>query len=74
MWVSRAENPYMYPYAQAVPNTPAIDRDVCVHFKTGGCKVCTEFCGVNAIDHTMEDEIVELEVGSIILAPGFPAL
>jgi heterodisulfide reductase subunit A len=33
--------------------------------------VCTEFCGVDAIDHTMEDEIVELEVGSIILAPGF---
>ena len=63
--------PVYVPYAQAVPNTPAIDRDVCVHFKTGGCKVCTEFCGVDAIDHTMEDEIVELDVGSIILAPGF---
>ncbi len=63
--------PVYVPYAQAVPNIPAIDRDVCVHFKTGGCKVCTEFCGVDAIDHTMEDEIVELDVGSIILAPGF---
>jgi heterodisulfide reductase subunit A2 len=59
------------PYAQAVPNTPAIDRDVCVHFKTGGCQVCTSFCGVDAIDHSMEDEIVELNVGSVILAPGF---
>ncbi len=67
----KGRKPVYVPYAQAVPNTPAIDRDVCVHFKTGGCKVCTEFCGVDAIDHTMEDEIVELDVGSIILAPGF---
>ncbi len=67
----KGRKPVYVPYAQAVPNTPVIDRDVCVHFKTGGCKVCAEFCGVDAIDHTMEDEIVELEVGSIILAPGF---
>ncbi len=59
------------PYAQAVPNTPAIDRDVCMHFKTGGCKICTAFCGVDAIDHSMEDEIIELEVGSVVLSPGF---
>ena len=63
--------PVYVPYSQAVPNTPAIDRDVCVHFKTGECKICMEFCGVDAIDHSMEDEIVELDVGSIILAPGF---
>ena len=63
--------PVYVPYAQAVPNTPAIDRDVCVHFETGGCKVCTEFCGVDAIKHDMVDETVELNVGSIILAPGF---
>jgi heterodisulfide reductase subunit A len=63
--------PVYVPYAQAVPNTPAIDRDVCVHFKTGGCKICTEFCGVDAIDHSMQDEIIELNVGSIVLAPGF---
>jgi len=63
--------PVYVPYAQAVPNTPAIDRDVCVHFKTGGCQVCTEFCGVDAIKHDMEDETIELNVGSIILSPGF---
>ncbi len=67
----KSRKPVYVPYAQAVPNTPAIDRDVCVHFKTGGCQVCTAFCGVDAIDHKMEDEIVELEVGSVILAPGF---
>jgi len=67
----KGRKPVYVPYAQAVPNTPAIDRSKCVHFKTGGCKICTEFCGVDAIDHAMQDEIIELSVGSIILAPGF---
>ena len=62
--------PIYVPYAQAVPNMPVIDRTKCVHYKTGGCKICTEFCLVNAIDHMQEDEIVELNVGSIIIAPG----
>ncbi|MBW1694081.1 MAG: FAD-dependent oxidoreductase [Deltaproteobacteria bacterium] len=65
--------PIYVPYAQAVPNIPAIDRTKCVHFKTGGCKICAEFCPVNAIDHSQEDEIIELDVGSIILSPGFEA-
>ena len=67
----KGRKPVYVPYAQAVPNTPAIDREVCVHFKTGGCKICAEFCGVDAIDHSMQDEIVELDVGAIILAPGY---
>jgi heterodisulfide reductase subunit A len=67
----QGRKPVYVPYAQAVPNTPVIDREVCIHFKTGECKVCTEFCGVDAIDHSMQDETVELNVGSIILAPGF---
>ena len=67
----QGRKPVYVPYAQAVPNTPAIDRSKCIHFKTGGCKICVDFCGVDAIDHSMEDEIIELNVGSIILAPGF---
>ncbi|MEE4352705.1 MAG: 2Fe-2S iron-sulfur cluster-binding protein, partial [Desulfatiglans sp.] len=67
----KGRKPIYVPYAQAIPNTPAIDRSTCVHFKTGGCQVCTAFCGVNAIDHTQQDETIELNVGSIILAPGF---
>ena len=67
----KGRKPVYVPYAQAVPNTPAIDRTKCIHFKTGGCKICYEFCGVDAIDYSMQDEIIELNVGSIILAPGF---
>ena len=62
--------PVYVPYAQAVPNTPVIDRTKCIHFKTGGCQICVEFCGVNAIDHKQIDEVIELDVGSIIIAPG----
>jgi heterodisulfide reductase subunit A2 len=69
----KGRKPVYVPYAQAVPNTPVIDREVCIHFKTGGCKVCAEFCGVDAIDHSMQDETVVLNVGAIILAPGFEA-
>ena len=65
--------PIYVPYAQAVPNTPAIDRSKCVHFKTDGCKICADFCPVDAIDHSQKEEIVEFDVGSIVLAPGFEA-
>ncbi|MDZ7696848.1 MAG: FAD-dependent oxidoreductase [Deltaproteobacteria bacterium] len=67
----KGRKPIYIPYAQAIPNTPAIDRDVCMHFRAGGCRVCTEFCGVRAIDHTEQDETIELNVGAIVLAPGF---
>ena len=60
--------PIYVPYAQAVPNIPAIDRSKCVHFKTGGCKICAEFCPVNAIDHSPEDETIELDVKPLIQA------
>ena len=68
-----SRRPIYVPYAQAVPNIPVIDRTKCVHFKTGGCKICAEFCAVDAINHAQEDQTIELNVGSIILAPGFEA-
>ena len=66
----KGRKPIYVPYAQAIPNTPAIDRNHCIHFKSGGCKICSEFCGVHAIDYLQQDETVELNVGAIVLAPG----
>jgi heterodisulfide reductase subunit A-like polyferredoxin len=40
----------------------------------GGCSECLEclkVCEAKAIDHRMNDENMEIEVGSIILSPGF---
>jgi len=59
------------PFAQAVPNVPVIDSESCIHVKTGNCKVCDKVCGPGAIDHDMEDEYEEVEVGTIILATGY---
>jgi len=35
------------------------------------CMLCLEVCKPRAINHQMAEEIVEINVGSIILAPGF---
>ncbi|GAK60873.1 ferredoxin [Candidatus Vecturithrix granuli] len=66
------ERPTIYiPFTQALPNVPVIDRSNCVHFYNGACKTCQEICPAEAIDYTQEDEAVELDVGAVILTPGF---
>jgi heterodisulfide reductase subunit A len=59
------------PIRQAVPMVPFIDKSACIHFKTGECKVCAKVCDRAAVNYEMEDEIKEVEVGSIVLATGF---
>ena len=59
------------PFAQAVPNIPVIDREHCIYFLKGKCRACEKFCEVEAIDFEQEDRIVEVEVGTIILATGY---
>jgi len=59
------------PFPQAVPNTPVIDREHCAYFLSGKCRACEKFCEAKAIDFQQEDKIVEVDIGSIILATGF---
>ncbi len=35
------------------------------------CMECVEACKQNAIDHMMKEQLVQLDVGSVILTPGF---
>jgi heterodisulfide reductase subunit A len=59
-------------YAQAYPNAYAIDSTKCLKIKKPkACGKCLEVCQADAIDHEMQDETLEIEVGSIILCPGF---
>jgi heterodisulfide reductase subunit A len=58
-------------YPQAVPATPAIDRDNCVQLLTGDCGLCAQSCTAEAIDYSQKDETLNLDVGAVILAPGF---
>jgi heterodisulfide reductase subunit A len=53
-------------YPQAVPLVFAINKDYCI-----GCGVCEGVCKANAVEYDLEDELVELNIGSIILVPGF---
>jgi len=59
------------PFAQAIPNIPAIDRESCLFFTKGRCKLCEKVCPTGAIDYTQEDENLEVQVGNIILATGY---
>lgn len=59
------------PTLQAVPRVPVIDKESCIHFKTDGCETCFKVCEPLAINYKMEDEIVEVEVGQILVATGY---
>jgi len=61
------------PTLQAVPRVPVIDAETCIHFKTEGCQKCVEVCEPHAINHKMEDEEIELNVGQVLVATGFDA-
>ena len=60
-------------HPQASPRVPVIDRENCIHFKTGECGLCSKVCQAGAIDYDQPEETVELEVGSVVLTPGFEA-
>ncbi len=62
------------PFPQAVPNKPVIDRENCNYFKKGVCRVCEKVCAVNAIDFEQKDELIEVDVGAIVLATGFDVM
>ncbi|MHC4222436.1 MAG: NAD(P)-binding protein, partial [Planctomycetota bacterium] len=59
------------PFPQAVPKLPVMDKETCIYFERGKCKACEIFCPTGAIKFDQEDEILELEVGNIILATGW---
>ncbi len=59
------------PFPQAVPNKPVIDRKNCTYYIKGKCKVCEIVCPTGAIRFDQEDEIVEKEIGAIVIATGF---
>jgi len=66
------KRPAIYvPFPQAVPNKPVIDRVNCTYYIKGKCKVCEIVCPTKAIRFDQEDEIVEAEVGAVVIATGF---
>ncbi|UCC70970.1 MAG: FAD-dependent oxidoreductase [Gemmatimonadota bacterium] len=59
------------PFPQAIPKVATIDPDTCMHLLRGVCGSCESFCQAGAIDFSQKDEIEGIDVGAVVLAPGF---
>ncbi len=60
------------PYPQAVPASFVIDPNTCLFVIKNECRQCEQACKeLNAINLNQPEELIELEVGSVILTPGF---
>ncbi len=64
--------PVYLPFAQATPQVVVIDPERCIQLKTGKCKkTCAEACDRKAIDFEQKEEIVQVDVGAVVVATGF---
>ncbi|MHA1799339.1 MAG: 4Fe-4S binding protein, partial [Candidatus Helarchaeota archaeon] len=53
-------------FAQQIPFVATIDKEHCIN-----CKMCVQTCKAEAIDHDMKEKIIDIDVGSIVIATGF---
>ncbi|MEI6205852.1 MAG: CoB--CoM heterodisulfide reductase iron-sulfur subunit A family protein [Desulfuromonadales bacterium] len=58
-------------FSQALPLIPYVDPETCLYLKDGSCSICEGVCKPRAIDLHQEEELIEVEVGAIVLSPGF---
>jgi heterodisulfide reductase subunit A-like polyferredoxin len=61
---------YAY-FAQGIPSTRTIDPDHCRQLNGKKCGICAKVCQAEAINFDQKDQIVELNVGAVILAAGY---
>jgi len=57
-------------FAQAIPLITYIDES-CLYLKEKKCRICEAVCKNDAIDLNQKPEKKDINVGAIILAPGF---
>ena len=57
-------------FSQAIPLITYIDQN-CLYLKEKKCGICQGVCENEAIDFNQKDEFQEINVGAVILAPGF---
>jgi heterodisulfide reductase subunit A len=65
------------PFPQAIPLKATIDPDHCLMLRFGKCgdgPLCQGACEPVAIDFSQEDEEIEINVGSIVVATGYDIL
>ncbi len=59
------------PFPQAIPATFTIDAENCPGFVPIACGKCADVCEPKAINYDMQPEIVEEEVGAVVVATGY---
>jgi heterodisulfide reductase subunit A len=59
------------PFPQAVPNKPVIDAEHCTMLLKGKCGICAKFCEKGSINFKMIDEVIEREIGAVVVATGY---
>ena len=59
------------PFKQAVPRTFVIDPVHCLYFTKGICRICEKFCKAHVINFNQKKEIIEIDVGAVVVATGF---
>ncbi|MCD6485006.1 MAG: CoB--CoM heterodisulfide reductase iron-sulfur subunit A family protein [Candidatus Odinarchaeota archaeon] len=59
------------PFPQAVPAAYLIDMEHCLGINPLICGKCKDVCDAEAIDYDMNPEIIEEDVGAIIVATGY---
>ena len=58
-------------FSQAVPLVSYIDPEACLYLQGEQCTICRGVCEHKAIDFDQEEEKLEVEVGAIVLSPGY---
>ncbi len=58
------------PFAQAVPSQYVIDMATCLGTEPIACGKCKDACEREAVDLEMLDEVVEVDVGTVIVSTG----
>jgi heterodisulfide reductase subunit A len=58
------------PFPQAVPSAYIINADECLGQNPIACGKCIEACEKDCIDFAMEDEVIDVDVGAVIVATG----
>jgi len=58
-------------FPQAVPAASVVDASSCLFLQRKICQICVPTCRSKAINFKMEPKKTAIEVGSIILAPGY---
>ncbi len=58
-------------FSQAVPLITYVDPNTCLYLQDEKCNICIGVCQNKAIDLNQKEETIQIEVGAIIMAPGF---